>query len=236
MVHAVTLNFLMAGLAEFIASLGFDCVVIDGEHSPVGERHLEDVVRAAELGGITPLLRMPSRVSLFQAYLDTGFEGIQVPQVKSIEDVQRVVDVIKFAPIGTRGAGGGRVSRFGGLRQDADFAETMNDMSVVIVQIETREALDALSEIVSHPDVDVILAGPLDLSFSLGVAGELEHSRVIEAVDEIVARTVAEGKVAGLPYSTLNDAEAALDRGARFLLTSVTALLRAGAQELFPSS
>jgi 4-hydroxy-2-oxoheptanedioate aldolase len=230
-IRAVTLNFLNAGLAEYVASLGFDCVVVDAEHGPV-DQHLEDVVRAADLGRVTPLLRIPPGVARLQAYLDTGFGGVQIPQVRSIEDVQQVVDMVKFIPNGRRGAGAGRVSHFGALSQDAEFTQRMNDTTVVIVQIETREALNILSDIVKHADVDVILAGPLDLSHSLGVPGNVEHRSVIEAIAEIVERTLTEGKVVGLPYSTPEEAKAAVDRGARFILTSVVNLLGVGGQKL----
>src|SRR5580698_4220052 len=94
-------NYTSSGLVEFVASLGFDAIFIDCEHGTAGWADVEDMVRAAELGGATPIVRVQSNEpSTIARTLDRGAGGIQVPHVNTVADARAVVQAAKFAPIG----------------------------------------------------------------------------------------------------------------------------------------
>jgi 4-hydroxy-2-oxoheptanedioate aldolase len=226
--RVLTVEFLDPSLVEFATTLGYDVLTIDAEHGPV-DRGLADLVRAAELGGMPALLRTLPDNPLLPAYLDVGFDGVHLANATDVAQVDAVADALKFRPLGRRGAGKGRISRYGALTQDGAFAERVNDETMLFVAIETPEGVANAAALAAHPAVDVVLAGTSDLSHSLGVPGQREHASVLDAVTAIRDATAAAGKRFGLPYAGPDDAVRALSRGASVLIASLAGVLAAGA-------
>jgi 4-hydroxy-2-oxoheptanedioate aldolase len=160
-----------------------------------------------------------------------GIHGLQVPQVHSVQEVQALVEAAKFPPVGHRGLGNMRATTFGlgegGFRRMMDEA---NRESLLMIQIEDRRGIAALPEILEVPEVDVVLVGHNDLSSDLGHPGDVNHPEVVAAVDAIVRQTDAAGKAGGLPASTAEEARAMRDRGARYILSSVTRAISIGSR------
>jgi 4-hydroxy-2-oxoheptanedioate aldolase len=232
-VLAVTLNFVNAGLAEYLARLGVECLAIDGEHGTVTDTEVEHVVRAAELGGAVTLMRLPVNDALMQRYLGIGAAGFHVPQVQTAAMARAAIDAIKFAPAGRRGLGSFRAADFGlSLGTWPGFMQRANDNTLVVIAIEDADGLAVLPELVAMPEVDVVMIGTSDLSASMGLPGQTKHPQVAEAVAGAIATIREAGKVAGLPASSAAEIRNVYERGARFILSSVARALPVGTNEL----
>ena len=210
-------------LVEMCGHAGFDFVVIDNEHGPSGTETIEHMIRAARGAGVLPVVRTYEDDIL--RVLDMGASGIQVPQVDTAEQARHVVALAKYPPMGIRGAAfstrAAGFGFFGGERQIADA----NQGTAVIVQAESRTAIDNIDAIAAVPGVDVVFFGPNDLSFSMGHPGQMNHPEVVEAIEHGIRRTVAAGAAAGV--IAMNPAEFArwAKVGARYMPTVTTALI-----------
>jgi 4-hydroxy-2-oxoheptanedioate aldolase len=212
-------------LVEWAGLAGFDYVLIDAEHGPIEPAACEDLVRAAEVMNLTPLVRVPeNNDKLILRYLDVGAQGIMVPQVNSVEDAERAVRAVKYAPRGRRGLAGARAASYGYRTSLSDYTRRANDETMVLVQIENINAVKALDGIMAVDGIDVFELGQADLSQSMGYPGETSHPEVLAAIETIVSRVLGAGKIIG---DTTNDPKAAVEylkRGYRMLDCSLTGL------------
>lgn len=203
---------------EALGYAGFDFVVIDTEHGPNDIAAVEHMVRAAEIGGVTPIVRVTKNdpANILRA-LDVGAGGIVVPQVNSGEAARQAVRAAKYGPEGERGlAGIVRAARYG-FRPLGEYLAEANERTVVIVQVEDIKAVAALGEILAVEGIDGILVGPADLSQSMGLTGQFENPEFTKVVHDVIARTIAAGKIAGIFCFSAEDAKYWAGKGARFL-------------------
>ena len=173
-------------IAEILARIGFDWLVVDLEHSTISLEQAGELIRVIELSGVAPLVRLTSNdENQIKRIMDAGAHGIVVPMVNSAEDARSAVSATRYAPHGTRGVGLARAQGYGVDFQD--YMEWQKNSPVVIVQIEHKAALANLEEILSVPGVDGYLIGPYDLSCSMGIPGEFSHPDMIENLNLIRA-------------------------------------------------
>lgn len=177
-----------ATVVECLGCAGMDFVILDNEHSPIEAETTAELVRAAERRDITPLARVReiSRPAILKL-LDVGVQGLIVPDVRSVEDVQAVVDYAKYAPLGRRGFCPSRKDGWG-TDPLGTVAETMahfNRETLVIPQCETAEALADIRRIAAMDGVDGLFIGPFDLSISMGLPGAFEDPRFTAALAQI---------------------------------------------------
>ncbi len=171
---------------------------IDLEHSPASLETVSAHLIAARAGDKPALVRVPSSdVAWIKRVIDTGAEAIIVPQIRSVDEVQQVVSACRYPPLGRRGFGPRRASNYGRQKAAEHIAEA-NRKLFVAIQIETLEALAALDEILAVPGYDSIVIGPYDLSGAMGMLGQVQHPRVVEAVGSIAARARAAGRYVGI--------------------------------------
>ena len=147
-----------------------------------------------------------------------------MPHVQTREEVERVVDSAKFAPIGNRGVAGSRLG-FG----DPDFYFKANDASIVIVMIEDVIGIENLDEILNVDHVDVFFIPPGDLAQSLGHHGNPGHPEVQQVIDQTLARIIAAGRTAGAMVTT-DTVGKYIEAGVRFFYTSFKDWIDAGAR------
>jgi 4-hydroxy-2-oxoheptanedioate aldolase len=216
-------------LAEYVALLGWDFLVFDGEHGMLDPRDMEDLCRAVELRGVTPIARVTTnQPHVILRFLDSGAHGVHVPWVNTPEAVEQAVRSVKYHPRGERGLAGTRASEWG-VREPLDaYVERANRETMVIVHIETREAVDAIEAYVAIDGVDVLFLGPTDLSQSLGHPGRPGHPDVVAAMDRVAEVVVKSDKVLGIYAGTAAMTEEWLERGARYFTTGVEMFLRDG--------
>ena len=216
------------GLAEILGYLGYDFLLFDGEHAPIGERECENLARVCELTGATSIARVPTNQPwMIGRHLDTGIQGIQVPMVNSAAEAEAAMRAAKYAPVGARGLAGARAANYGQLLPFSYSAhiEKSNAESMLIVQIETPAAIEALPEIVKVPEIDVIFIGPTDLSLSLGHPGDFKHPEVQGAFNRILAVVEKSDKALGVLAA---NTEASLEwraKGARYIMSVFEAIM-----------
>jgi 4-hydroxy-2-oxoheptanedioate aldolase len=191
-------------LVEFIASLGFDSIIIDCEHSSATFETVEHMVRAARASGIGAIIR-PERLerALITRYLESRPAGLMLPLVHDADMARRFVEIVRYAAPG---------------RKDL----------LLIAMLESQEGLANLEEIAAVDGIDVLFFARVDLSKSMGIPNGKLDPRVRDAIDLAVDRTVKAGKVAGAA-GDFDNAEAALRRGVRLLFIGTKALLQHGA-------
>lgn len=184
-------------VVECLGCAGLDFVILDNEHSPVEAETTAAMVRAAELRNVTPLARVReiSRPAILKL-LDVGVQGLIVPDVRSAEDVRRVVDYAKYAPVGRRGFCPSRKDGWGTDPQCGvlDTMAHFNQETLVIPQCETAEALSDIETIAAMDGVDGIFIGPFDLSISMGMPGDFENPQFRAALARILSACRAAGK------------------------------------------
>jgi len=174
------------GMIEALGYAGFDFVILDLEHGPNNILSVQNLLRAAELSGVFPIVRVKEDVlSSISEALDIGAGGILCPKVDSVARAHRIIETAKFAPLGQRGVCRFvRAARYSDLDR-FDYFKAANQ-SLVILGLEGLEALAQLSDILTLPGVDIIFIGPFDLSQSLGLAGQIDHPEVEAKMSEVV--------------------------------------------------
>lgn len=184
-------------LVEAIGYSGIDFIVIDGEHGPVEMQTAENIVRAAEITGMVPIIRVPGNEShLILRALDIGAQGVQVPHVSTREEAELVIEYSKYHPQGKRGLSPfTRAGKFGLSAENHTIRN--NENVIVVVNIEGAEGIQNLNEITAVPDIDVIFIGPYDLSQSLGKPGQVEDTEVIKLIKDNVKIIKNNGKSCG---------------------------------------
>ncbi len=171
---------------QLLANAGLDFVIIDTEHGPFGIEAVADLSRAARQAGVTPIVRVSDlQYALIAPALDAGAQGIMLPRVTDAAQVRECLQIMKYPPVGRRGTvlARGHTMFKGGVLTDA-LAQG-NDQSLLVVQIETKPALDHAEQILGVPGVDVGFVGPTDLSVALGVPGRVSDRSVVSAIDQI---------------------------------------------------
>lgn len=182
---------------ELLAGSGFDVLIADGEHGPVATSDLVAMLIASRAAGVPILYRVAANepVRIMHA-LDSGAAGVVIPQVRTVEDVERAVAWCHYPPRGLRGVAPRRASGYG--RGTAAYLAASDELVTCCVQVETREALEGLDAILSVPGVDTVLVGPNDLAASIGHTGELGHPDVEAAIGRVADRAAAHGIPAGI--------------------------------------
>ncbi len=219
-------------IVEMVGRLGFDWVLLDCEHGTLTLETLELMIMAAEASGITPIVRPETReADAILRVMDRGAMGVQVPHINTAADARRVVEAVKYHPVGNRGlAAGTRPSNYGFGLAMKEYVAAANRETLVCVQLEEAEALRNIDEIVRVEGVDVFFVGPSDLSQSLGYPGQADAPQVKQAIDDALAAIVAAGK---MPGSTGNSASIVdyMSKGCLYLYTHLPRLLAAGSAE-----
>ena len=178
---------------ESLAGLDLDCVMIDTEHIPLGWHDLGWMCRAYRSLGIVPIVRIP-RADPFDAcrVLDMGAGGVVAAYIETAEEVRLLRGAVKLRPLKGRKLDdilSGRRPLEGEL---ADYVETRNENNILLVNIESVAAVEALDEILAVPDLDGLLIGPHDLSCSLGVPEQYDHPIFAEAMLQIITKARGE--------------------------------------------
>jgi 4-hydroxy-2-oxoheptanedioate aldolase len=210
-----------AASARLLARMPVDWLAVDAEHGPMGAETMTQMVAAIADAGRAPLVRVAhGSVENVKRALDAGALGIIAPMINSVAEAEAVVAAAKFPPLGQRSFG----SAWAGLTLElsmVDYVREADSQTLVFPQIESTQALENLDAIVRVPGIDGVFVGPVDLSISLGVDPDPDdpHPRVLEALDEVLRATGAQGLPAGIYCSTAAGATERIRQG--FLLVNV---------------
>ncbi|MBK1686327.1 4-hydroxy-2-oxoheptanedioate aldolase [Rubrivivax gelatinosus] len=215
--------------AELCASAGFQWLLIDGEHAPNDVRSTLAQLQAVAPYPGHPVVRLvQGETALVKQVLDIGAATLLVPMVDSAEQAAALVAATRYPPEGVRGVGSAvaRASRWGARAGYVDFA---NDEVCLLVQAESRRALDDLEAICAVDGVDGVFIGPADLAASMGHRGRPDHPEVQAAIDGAIRRIRACGKAAGTLTGDVAAARRYLELGASFVAVGIDTTLLAQA-------
>jgi 4-hydroxy-2-oxoheptanedioate aldolase len=206
---------------EIVGKAGFDFVILDCEHGPNSPRDLYPLILASRASALEPVVRvgMLSEIEIVRT-LDLGVSGIQVPQLATADDAQKLAKWSRFWPQGSRG-----VCRFVraadfSLRPRSEYFEDANTVTV-IGMVEGVAGIQSLDEILQVNGIDVLFIGPYDLSQALGLVGDVENPRVLKEIEAIVAKCKARDRVVGTFVDSLAAAKRYKELGVQYLAYSV---------------
>ncbi|GAB3968725.1 2-keto-3-deoxy-L-rhamnonate aldolase [Spirosoma terrae] len=220
-------------VAEICGFSGLDFYMIDGEHSPITTAQVQEVVRACEVSGITPLARVRSNdPKLILQFLDAGVVGIMMPGVKTVAEAEALVRAVKYPPLGKRGFGPARSSDYllGAMNQ-GEYVQYANEQTLVLPQLEDKEAIDNLDSLLTVEGIDGFVIGPRDLAMSMGYYDGPAHDEVKRTIAGVVEKIRQAGLIAGTTAATGDQAKALIDRGVLFCLNSFAGLLKSAASD-----
>jgi 4-hydroxy-2-oxoheptanedioate aldolase len=223
--HAIASGKLQVGLwsslcsniaVDAVADSGFDWILLDTEHSPNEVPGLLSQMQAGA-GGTASLIVRPAwnDAVLVKRVLDIGAQSILVPYVQNAEEARRAVASVRYPTAGIRGvAAAARASRYGRVK---DYLKKADAEICLLVQVETRAALDQLEAIAAVEGVDGVFIGPSDLSASFGLIGNPQHAEVQKALQDAVTRLKQVGKPAGILTTNEDEARRYIDWGYTFV-------------------
>jgi 2-keto-3-deoxy-L-rhamnonate aldolase RhmA len=221
-------------VARILAAAGFQWAFVDTEHGGFDLESVQDICRVANLAGLCPIVRVADlQYPLVARALDCGAQGIIFPRVESVELLEKAVSWTKFPPVGIRG--------YGLTIQQVNYEpatmpqimEHVNANTLVVVQIETKRALEMREELLAVPGIDVVMLGPADLSISLGVPGDFQHPLMVEAMEAVRDTCLRRGIAPGTQTRSLQLAKFWKERGMTFLgCSNETTMLLDRATEL----
>ncbi|WP_254546893.1 HpcH/HpaI aldolase family protein [Halomarina pelagica] len=211
-------------LVEVYGDVGLDFVLLDyehaGGHSPTDSATMENLVRAAELTGIDPVVRLPDpHPPLVRKVLETGVRTLLVPRIETAGEVREAVAATRFAfdgGVGDRGIAGTRANRWGGAYEG--YLEREDAATTLGVMLETAAAVDDLDDVLAVPDLGFVFVGHRDLTHSLGHGEAVDDEEVTETVAAIRDACLDAGVPVGRVAADVDDARAAVDEGYRIVL------------------
>ena len=184
--------------AEIAGLAGFDWVLLDHEHGPGGEETMLHQLLAVGGTPAVPIVRLAANETpRFKRALDAGAHGVMAPFINTAAEAQAAVAAMRYPPRGLRGVV--KVNR--GSNYGADWEEYYlhaHEWLPFIAQIETPEAVANIDAIAAVDGVDVLFAGPTDLTHNLGIRDQLDHPDFLAAQQRVVAAARKHGKAAGI--------------------------------------
>lgn len=216
-------------MAEIAATSGYDWLLIDGEHAPNTVQDLYHQLQAIAPYASQPVIRpVDGDRSLIKQVLDIGARTLLIPMVDSAEQAREIVSATRYPPLGVRGVGAGvaRAARWGRVE---NYMARANDELCLLIQVESKAALDNLDAILEVEGIDGVFIGPADLSASLGYPDNAGHPQVQAIIEQAIRRIRHTGKAAGFLAVEPEMATRCLAWGANFVAVGVDTMLYTGA-------
>ncbi len=230
-VYGCFVRYPSASLVEVLGYTPWDFIVFDCEHGVMDPADVEHMTRAAELRGITPIVRVTTnQPPIILRFMDVGPQGLHVPWVNSAEEAEQVVRSVKYYPRGIRGLAGVRASDYAQVPL-GDYVQKANAETLITIHIETQDAVEALPDIVKIDGIDVIFIGPTDLSQSYGMPGQPGHASVQAAINQIVEIVAPSDKALGIMVPNLDGARTWRERGAQYITIGLESLMLPAARD-----
>ncbi len=221
----VWLTLTSAAVAEMAGHSGLDWCLIDGEHAPNTLQTIQSQLQALASTPASAVVRLPASAPwMAKQVLDLGAQSILFPMIHTAQDAADAVAACRYPPAGIRGVGAA-VSRASGWSRDAAYLSNADDEICVIVQAESRAAVDNIDAIAATEGVDCVFIGPADLAADLDHIGTPGHPEVQEAIAHVINRTKAAGKAPGLFGTDPNHFDAQQDAGIQMLAVGTDSIL-----------
>jgi 2-dehydro-3-deoxyglucarate aldolase len=206
-------------VTEMLARSGVDFIGIDIEHSTISQEQSQRIIAACHADGVCCLPRVASHNSeTIKRLLDSGADGVIVPTVETSEQVEKLIEWVKYPPLGKRGYGIARAQGYGHDFQE--YTSQWNESSILIIQIESISAVENIEQLLKFDEVDGAMVGPYDISGSLGIPGQIDNEKVLNAGREVVEACRKFGKACGTQDTdpTPKSVQLAMDSGYTFVV------------------
>jgi len=189
-------SFSHPSIAEIFAQAGFDFIAIDMEHTTISLEQAQRIIAACQGEGTLCLPRPVSHSNdWIKPLLESGADGLIMQMVNTPKEVEDIIQLVKFPPLGSRSYGVNRAHNYG-LNFD-DYIKKWNESSSLIIQVESIQAIENIEKLLEFDEVDGVMIGPYDISGSLGIPGKTSHKLVIEASRKVIAACKIYGKSCG---------------------------------------
>ena len=219
-------------IPRIYANAGFDFVFIDMEHTSFSPETVADLIQTARSNDIVPLVRVPeAEYAYVSRVLDAGAQGIIVPRVNDATTVERIVSWTRYPPHGIRGFACNTAQTDGHPVDASEFVEAADQSLLVVIQIERRQAVENLREMLSIDGVDVACLGLMDLTVDLGVPGQIDHPSTQKAVEQVLTVSREHNVAAGVISASHDIIAQTVARGVRFVSFATDEFLLQSASE-----
>lgn len=190
----ITINH--PSIIEIMSGKGFEWLTLDIEHSSFDFEDIKNLIAHIQNNNMAALVRVYANEEVvIKRVMDAGADGIIVPMVKSLADIEKTKDYFYYPPKGKRGVGLNRAQKYGyGFD---DYNDWLNNNAVLIAQIEHIEAINNLDEILKSEIIDGLIIGPYDLSASMGYPGEYEREEVKDILEVFKEKCIEANKSFG---------------------------------------
>ena len=209
-----------ANHCEILAMNGLDFIIVDCEHAQTDCETIVDICRASELYGMAPLVRVynPDDGPMMTRLLDVGVHGVMAPLVNTPAQAKNMVDCLKYAPLGRRGANGGRGPRWGAYE---NYTVVSNEATLTIAQCESVESVNNIEAIAATPGIDCIFIGTGDLSLDMGLqfkadsyaSHKVDSDEMVAAIDRVLKACQKNNVIPGIVTATAEDAARRIKQG-----------------------
>jgi 2-keto-3-deoxy-L-rhamnonate aldolase RhmA len=228
----VTVTTTSLDVAARVATLGFDFLWVEMEHSPITLETLRHIVLATRGLAAVPFARVPvNELWTAKRVLDAGAHGVIFPFTSTPEGARQAVSACRYPPVGRRGSGAGLATTT--WPEPECYLDSADENVMVVAIIEEAAAVSHIDEIAATPGLDVVFIGTSDLSFSMGYRGRQDVADVQAAIERVRAAATRHGKFVGRPAGTTDQIESGLEQGFRFFqLSSDLNLLEQGAKRI----
>ena len=187
-----------SNIVEALGYAGFDFIIFDQEHGSVNLTTIMNHVRSAKLSGMKSIVRVPTNSShLIGAALDTGADGVQIPNISNYKEAKKAIESARFHPNGNRGVCRFVKSANFGTKDKSEYF-TSENKKLLILQIEGEKGIDNIDRILELEHFDILFIGPYDLSQSVGLPGEINSEKVTKLIHEIQIKAKSSDKKLGV--------------------------------------
>ena len=206
-------------ITETFARAGFDFMFIDMEHSTISVEQGQRIIAASQSEGVPCIPRPVSHNNDFiKPLLESGSDGLLIQMVETPDQVRTLINYSKYPPVGRRTYGVNRAQAYG--FDFDDYIRDWNETSSFMLQIESIEGVKNIAELLAFDEIDGVMIGPLDISGSLGVPGQVSHPKVVEASKRVIQECRNRGKSCGtqLAHATPEGVSAMFEMGYNYII------------------
>ena len=186
-----------SNLVEAIGQSGLDFMIFDQEHGTVDTSTIQNHVRASKVSNMMSVIRVCSNEPYYiSKALDSGVDAVQIPNISNVEEAKKAIKAANFYPNGMRGVCCYVKSADFGFKEKTSYFSDANKKQIIL-QVEGKEGMDSIDEILKLDGFDILFIGPYDLSQALGFPGQVDHPKVVEAINLLANKVKESGKTLG---------------------------------------
>ena len=202
-------------IAKMLKVCGFDFFIVDCEHGNFDYSDVAKMCTVAREAGIPPMVRIPeAKREVVLKYMEMGARGILLPNAESVEQATALVTYSKYYPLGSRGVSLLRGhTGFEKIESATEYMKRANDETILMLQIESPTAVENIDSLLAVDGIDAAFVGPNDLSQSMGIMGQTDNPRFIEAIDKVIAAAKKANKFSGIHMMSVDALEPWISKG-----------------------